>query len=160
MINLLLMAAIQAAPTPPTPPATERIIVDQVRQDGTADHGSDNRRDVIVINKSVTRGKPGERREFRILRDEARRAGEGRSISADCNGGRKFETEADTVKDGKLQKTRIFLCARGADSDRSWAEQLRATGREIEGDPNLSPEAKARIRKAIDSAVAKEPATR
>lgn len=178
MIAFLMLAATQAAtPVPPAPARSQpgqtviREIVIHSDRDGKATDpkrkeerreivivrsgdravaGSDSERRVRIID--VAPGKPGERREVRILREPGAPGTKVAMLS--CDDGAKVDSEA-TDKDGK--KTRVMICAKGGGSNVSRVQQLREAAKRIEADPNLSPETRTRIALAINEAIAKLP---
>ncbi|WP_426266672.1 hypothetical protein [Sphingomonas sp. LHG3443-2] len=175
MLTLLMLAAAHSAP--PAPPAAKsgetviREIV--VRQSGDAkpgDKDKQERREIIVIRDGketaaagtperririvdVAPGKGEERREVRILREPG--APGTRIAMLSCDDGAKVDSEA-TDKDGK--KTRVMICTKGGSSNVSRVQQLRDAAKRIEGDTNLSPEARTRVVTAINEAISKLPA--
>ena len=176
MIAFLMLAAAQAAtPVPPAPAPSQpgetviREIV--VHSDGkpTDPKRKEERREIVIVRSGdravagnepgrrvrivdIAPGKPGERREVRILREPGAPGTKVAMLS--CDDGAKVDSEA-TDKDGK--KTRVMICAKGGDSNVSRVQQLREAAKRIEADPNLSPETRTRIALAINEAIAKLP---
>lgn len=171
-----LMLAAAAQPAPPAPPVAkpgETVIREVViRKSGDArpsETAKEERREIIIIREGketavagtpesrvrmvdVTGGKGEERREVRIFREPG--APGARIAMLSCDDGAKVDSEA-TDKDGK--KTRVMICAKGGSSNVSRVQQLRDAAKRIEGDTNLSPEARTRVVAAINEAIAKLP---
>lgn len=165
MLMTALLQATPAPPTPPTPPAAPKKVVREtiIREysDGTVSterKGEGERREiqrnVIVIRDG--KDAPGERREVRVLRGGA--PGAHMAVLTDCQGGRKFETEADSGDKDKQSKTRILLCAKGGETDVAWVQRLRDTAKRIERDENLSPETRTKVVAALNQAIAQSTA--
>jgi hypothetical protein len=161
LTTMLMTALIQAAPAAPAPPAEPKKVVREtiIREyaDGTVSterKGEGGTREVERNVLIIRDGKdaPGERREVRVLRKGA--PGAHMAVLADCQGGRKFETEADAGDKGKQSKTRILLCSKGGETDVAWVQRLRDTAKRIESDENLSPETRTKVVAALNQAIA------
>lgn len=159
LISLLGLAAIQVAATAPSPkPETgeEKRIVKQIiiheRGDKKRAGQKTVERDVIVTRPGTDLPRNGER-EIRIIRTPGQPPAPELAMIRDCEGARKFETEADGTRDGKKTRTRVLLCSKGAETDVAWVQRLRDAAKRIEGDENLSPETKARVVAALNQAI-------
>ncbi|GAA4001695.1 hypothetical protein [Sphingomonas humi] len=168
LTTLLLTALIQAAPATPAPPADPRKVVREtvIREyaDGSVTTerkgegaGQDVQRNVIIMRSG--KDGPAEHREIREVR-VVRPGGPGAPVAmlGGCEGGRKFETEADATDKGKQSKTRILLCAKGGETDVAWVQRLRDAAKRIEADTNLSPETRTRVITALNQAIAQSSA--
>lgn len=175
MLAFLMLAAAQPAPSPPSADKPGETVIREVviRKSGDARPDAKNkqeRHEIIVIRDGkepavagtperrirvvdVSGDKGEERREIRIQREPG--AAGARIAMLSCDDGAKVDSEA-TDKDGK--KTRVMICAKGGSSV-SRVQQLRDAAKRIEGDTNLSPEARTRIVTAINEAIARLPAS-
>lgn len=158
LISLLGLTALQVAATAPSPkPETgeEKRIVKQIiiHEGGDKQHAGHKtvERDVVITRPGSDLPKNGER-EIRIIRTPGQPPAE-MAMIRDCEGARKFETEADGTSDGKKTKTEILLCSKGGETDATWVQRLRDTAKRIEGDENLSPETKAQVVAALNQAI-------
>jgi hypothetical protein len=185
MMLAAFQAATPAAPAAPPSAAKERTIVREMVVERPADKLASGKRVAdetsSVIRVTVDDSKPirvvpcgdkgvycavddqhakaetktgsgPERREIRVVRTAG--SVDDVSVSAfSCANGAKVESES-LDNDGK--KSRVMICAMG-DTNVAKAQQLRDAAKRIEGDTNLSPDARTRIVLAINEAIAKLP---
>jgi hypothetical protein len=175
MITTLMLAAVQAAtPVPPAPPAAapgDRTIVREIvihehpagkSDDKAKDKGQ--RREIMIIRSGdraaargeanrririvdVDPGKPGERREIRILREPGRAQG-ARVAMLDCDSGSKVDSES-VGKDGK--KTRVMVCAKGGNQ----VEALERASKRIAENKELPDDVRTRVLAQMEAQIAR-----
>ena len=78
----------------------------------------------------------------------------------ECDTGRKFETEAETIKGGQKHLLKITLCARPGQSDASYAAVLKSVAADLAGNKDLPEEARTRVIAALNTEIAKLSASR
>lgn len=185
MIAAMMLAALQVATPAPPAAVKERTVVREVIIDRSVDGSASGERispgtssairatvDESKAIRAVPCGDKGDyctvddqhakadtktdtepkRRKIRVIRTAG--SVDNISVSAfSCANGTKVESET-LDKDGK--KSRVMICAMG-DTNVAKAQQLRDAAKRIEGDTNLSPEARNRIVLAINEAIARLP---
>jgi hypothetical protein len=77
------------------------------------------------------------------------------TMVANCGGGRKFESVAQSGEGDRKNVNKIVLCADKAETQAQWDKTLRDALARIESDKNLPSEGKAKIMADLRNEIAK-----
>lgn len=176
IMTMLLLAAVQAAPTPtpPAPPAPPKIVnevVIRTFKDGLTvrtETRSGERREVIVTNDGKPGegeqririgggepGKPGEKREITIVRENATGGAQVAMVDK-CAGDARFESRAESDKEGKKTEARILVCSRG----NGQVEALERASKRLAENKDIPDDVRNRVLTQMSAEIARLKAAR
>lgn len=164
IISLLALAAAQGAvpPVAPAHPAKEQVVREIIileHKDGTkatADAKA-SRRDVEIIRE--VREETAGRENVRIIRTPGTPRTR-MAVGSQCEGGRRFETEADGGQPGEKVKTRVLLCTTGGQDSASHAQGLERAAKRVAENKDIPADVRDRVLASLNAEIARVKASK
>lgn len=78
---------------------------------------------------------------------------------SNCSG-RRFETSAETQKNGKKQVQKILLCSKSGEGKAQWAKSLESALSRVQSNSGLSPESRGKLAAALRAEIGRVKAGR